>query len=208
MQKSMISWLRQTAPHLGNASIESLNLNDSDGPWFSCISESHCCMSLIVGNTSLILVSSVTLAISRYEWIISSFLVVPSGLLAGSWVFQVNQVSLMIQVLDFASSFAVSVSRCCSAWYFFELYWSCCHWAVVSDSLLWVGSHWLMIWSPWACIWLQLLPFISSGIYFQPQEWCPSLYGDNVMGTHNPRFQIISNNPVKIMQYFLTIIHK
>ena len=27
--------------------------------------------------------------------------------------------------------------------YFFELYWSCCHWAVVSDSLLWVGSHWL-----------------------------------------------------------------
>ena len=50
MQKSMISWLRQTAPHLGNASIESLNLNDSDGPWFSCISESHCCMSLIVVN--------------------------------------------------------------------------------------------------------------------------------------------------------------
>ena len=34
----------------------------------------------------------------------------------------VNQVSLMIQVLDFASSFAVSVSRCCSARYFFELY--------------------------------------------------------------------------------------
>ena len=170
-KKSMISWLRQTAPHLGNASI---------GPWISMILMGHgslaalsrtavwvCLWSIFSSpNTSLILVSSLTLAISKYEWIISSFLVVPSCLLAGSWVFQVNQVSLMIQVLDFASSFAISVSRCCSAWYFFELYWSCCHWAVVSDSLLWVGAHWLMTWSPWACIWLQLLPFISSGIYF------------------------------------------
>ena len=40
--------------------------------------------------------SSVTLAISR---IISSFLVVPSCLLAGSWVFQVNQEFLDMELM-------------------------------------------------------------------------------------------------------------
>ena len=87
---------------------------------------------------SLNLMSSVTHALMRYEWVISSFLDDPNPWLAGSY--------------------AVNVSSWCSARYFFELYWSCCHWTVVFDSLLWVGSQWLITWSPWACIWLQLLP--------------------------------------------------
>ena len=51
MQKSIISWLRQTAPQLGNAGehkSESLKLYDSNQPWFSCISELKICMSLLV----------------------------------------------------------------------------------------------------------------------------------------------------------------
>ena len=68
-------------------------------------------------------------------------------------------------------SYAVGVSKYWSARYFFELYWSCCHWTVVSDSLLWVGSQWLITWSPWACIWLQLLLLF-------PQVFLSSLRND------------------------------